>query len=119
MEAPPQEHAEEDDLPPWVTAFSDDSAVPAGADHIAGMPQAAPQQRAAVPAKAPYEYVINPVPELGWDGNWPALAAHLPLRGEAMIHIGGQRWFLRRFMGISPKIGVRGRDVPQETKGSS
>lgn len=47
------------------------------------MSQAAPQQRAAAPAKAPYEYVITPVPELGWDGNWPALAAHLPLRGVA------------------------------------
>lgn len=44
---------------------------------------------------------------------------HLPLHGEALIHIGGQRWYLRRFMGISPKIGVRGRDVPQETKGNS
>ncbi|WP_028104049.1 DNA polymerase III subunit gamma/tau [Pseudoduganella violaceinigra] len=81
--AAPQQHAEEDDLPPWVTAFSDDSAVPAGADHIGGMAQAAPQQRAAAAAKAPYEYVITPVPELGWDGNWPALAAHLPLRGVA------------------------------------
>ncbi len=80
--APPQQ-AQEDDLPPWVTDFSDDSAVPAGADHITGMAQAAPPQRAAAPAKAPYEYVITPVPELGWDGNWPALAAHLPLRGVA------------------------------------
>jgi len=83
MEAPPRQQAAEDDLPPWVTAFSDDSAVPAGADHISGMAQAAPAQRAAAPAKAPYEYVVTPVPELGWDGNWPALAAHLPLRGVA------------------------------------
>lgn len=81
--APVQQQAEEDDLPPWVTDFSEESAVPAGADHISGMAQAAPQQRAAAPAKAPYEYVITPVPELGWDGNWPALAAHLPLRGVA------------------------------------
>jgi len=81
--APVQQQAEEDDLPPWVTDFSEESAVPAGADHISGMPQSAPQQRAAAPAKAPYEYVITPVPELGWDGNWPALAAHLPLRGVA------------------------------------
>lgn len=81
--APVQQQAEEDDLPPWVTDFSEDSAMPAGADHISGMAQAAPQQRAAAPAKAPYEYVITPVPELGWDGNWPALAAHLPLRGVA------------------------------------
>ncbi|MGW8391454.1 DNA polymerase III subunit gamma/tau [Pseudoduganella sp. HUAS MS19] len=81
--APVTQQAEEDDLPPWVTDFSEDSAVPAGAEHISGMSQAAPQQRAAAPAKAPYEYVITPVPELGWDGNWPALAAHLPLRGVA------------------------------------
>ncbi|MTW09309.1 DNA polymerase III subunit gamma/tau [Pseudoduganella eburnea] len=81
--APVQQQAEEDDLPPWVTDFSEESAVPAGAEHLGGMPQAAPQQRAAAPAKAPYEYVITPVPELGWDGNWPALAAHLPLRGVA------------------------------------
>ena len=80
--APVQQQAEEDDLPPWVTDFSEDSAVPAGADHISGISQA-PQHRAAAPAKAPYEYVINPIPELGWDGNWPALAAHLPLRGVA------------------------------------
>ncbi|WP_090436938.1 DNA polymerase III subunit gamma/tau [Duganella sp. CF458] len=81
--APAQQHAEEDDLPPWVTDFSEDSALPAGADHISGMSPSAPQQRGAAPAKAPYEYVITPVPELGWDGNWPALAAHLPLRGVA------------------------------------
>ena len=86
--APAQQTVEEDDLPPWVTEFSEDSAMPAGADHIAGMSQAAPQQRAhggsaVPPAKAPYDYVITPVPELGWDGNWPALAAHLPLRGVA------------------------------------
>ncbi|XLZ72296.1 DNA polymerase III subunit gamma/tau [Massilia sp. SR12] len=85
MEAPPQQQAQDDDLPPWVTGFSEDSAVPAGADHIGGMTQHAPPQRAhgAAPAKAPYEYVITPVPELAWDGNWPALAAHLPLRGVA------------------------------------
>lgn len=29
------------------------------------------------------EYVITPCPELNWDGNWPALAAALPLRGVA------------------------------------
>jgi len=81
--SPVQQQSAEDDLPPWVTDFSEESAVPAGADHIGGMSQAAPQQRAAAPARAPYEYVINPVPELGWDGNWPALAAHLPLRGVA------------------------------------
>ncbi|MGB9989048.1 DNA polymerase III subunit gamma/tau [Pseudoduganella rhizocola] len=76
---------EEDDLPPWVTELSDDSATPAGAAHMDGeefpaAPVARPAQ-AKAPAKAPYEYVITPVPELNWDGNWPMLAAHLPLRG--------------------------------------
>jgi hypothetical protein len=41
---------------------------------------------------------------------------HLPLDGESTIHIGGQRWHLRRFLGISPKIGVRGSGVPPEAK---
>ncbi|MCE3263946.1 MAG: polymerase subunit gamma/tau [Pseudoduganella sp.] len=77
-----QPQAADDDLPPWVTGFSDESAVPAGAEHITGM-ASAPQQRSAAPVKAPYEYVITPVPELDWDGNWPLLAAHLPLRGVA------------------------------------
>lgn len=42
-----------------------------------------PARAAPAPAKAPYEYVITPVPELNWDGNWPAVAAALPLRGTA------------------------------------
>lgn len=41
---------------------------------------------------------------------------HLPLDGDATINIGGQRWFIRRFMGISPKIGVRGPNVSPENK---
>jgi DNA polymerase-3 subunit gamma/tau len=87
----------DDDLPPWVTEFSDDSAMPAGPGHVgmdagyAGQPASpaapapanVPQQRAAAQAKAPYEYVITPVPQLNWEGNWPLLAAHLPLRGVA------------------------------------
>jgi len=119
--AAPQARAaqqQDDDLPPWVTEFSDDSAMPAGASHVGGMddagyagrsapqpasaghpahgahathggqhahgaPAAAAQPRAAAAAKAPYEYVITPVPQLNWDGNWPLLAAHLPLRGVA------------------------------------
>ncbi|MBA5690304.1 DNA polymerase III subunit gamma/tau [Rugamonas apoptosis] len=88
----------EDDLPPWVTEFSDDTAVamngPADAGEMAAasapsgpggqQQQAAPSARPAPqPAKAPYAYVITPVPELNWDGNWPAVAAALPLRGVA------------------------------------
>jgi DNA polymerase-3 subunit gamma/tau len=38
---------------------------------------------ARAPAAAPHPYVVTPVPQIGWDGNWPALAATLPLRGVA------------------------------------
>ncbi|MDC8760838.1 DNA polymerase III subunit gamma/tau, partial [Janthinobacterium sp. hw3] len=85
LEAPPrplvQQQAEpDDDLPPWVTEFSDDSASAAV--------QAAPAE-AAAPAARPVPqvqrppYVVVPVPGLDWDGNWPAVAAVLPLRGVA------------------------------------
>lgn len=40
-------------------------------------------QRAAKQAAPGAPYVITPVPAIGWDGNWPALAASLPLRGVA------------------------------------
>ncbi|WP_373991291.1 DNA polymerase III subunit gamma/tau [Duganella sp. BuS-21] len=102
-QAKPQPVAAEDDLPPWVTEFSDDSAVAASSAHpyapepasqapmqAAAAPQAndphaiaMPARAAPAPSKAPYEYVIKPVPELNWDGNWPAVAAALPLRGTA------------------------------------
>ncbi|HEU5436058.1 MAG TPA: DNA polymerase III subunit gamma/tau [Telluria sp.] len=73
----------EDDGPPsWVTEFSDDSAVaPAAASAPAAPAAAAPAPRAPAVAKPPY--VITPVPAIEWDGNWPALAATLPLRGVA------------------------------------
>src|SRR5450830_381580 len=92
---PEQRVAEEDDLPPWVTEFSDDSAMPAARGETdqpvpaqapasaPAAPAAPPSTRQAQPAQAPYAYVITPVPELDWDGNWPLLAAHLPLRGVA------------------------------------
>ena len=115
-QAQPQAAAE-DDLPPWVTEFSDDSAMPAAGQADAA-PQAYSQQShgqqnhgqqnhgqqahgqpdsgqqaqqqptfaprpAPAPAKAPHAYVITPVSELDWDGNWPALSARLPLRGVA------------------------------------
>jgi DNA polymerase-3 subunit gamma/tau len=67
-----------DEPPSWVTEFSDDSAVAADAPAVAAPPAPA---RAAAPAKPPHAYVITPVPAIGWDGNWPALAASLPLRG--------------------------------------
>ena len=88
---PAQQQAnDEDDLPPWVTEFSDDSAVapassPAAqggyADEVPAF--VAPARAPVASAKAPHAYVITPVPELNWDGNWPAVAAALPLRGVA------------------------------------
>jgi DNA polymerase-3 subunit gamma/tau len=100
----------DDEPPSWVTEFSDDSAVsygaPAGmpepmsaqspAPSRASAPSQAPSSAhapspvaapvaAAAPVRAPAgpkpPYVITPVPAIGWDGNWPALAAGLPLRG--------------------------------------
>ncbi len=70
-----QQSAPEDDGPPdWVTEFSDDTAVAQDAPAVVAAPVRAP----AVPKPA---YVITPVPEIDWDGNWPALASVLPLRG--------------------------------------
>jgi len=68
----------EDDVPSWVTDFSDDTAVAAEAPAVV-VP--APQVRAS--ATPPHAYVVTPVPEIDWDGNWPALAGSLPLRGVA------------------------------------
>jgi DNA polymerase-3 subunit gamma/tau len=83
----------EDDLPPWVTEFSDDSAVAQTAPSHSSAPSAYADEAPAAPvvharpapapARAPHAYVITPVPELDWDGNWPAVAAALPLRGVA------------------------------------
>jgi len=82
-----QEHVNEqavaDDEPPsWVTEFSDDSAVAMDGPAVAAPPVAAPA-RVAASSAPPYAYVITPVPAIEWDGNWPALAASLPLRGVA------------------------------------
>jgi len=76
------EQAVADDEPPaWVTEFSDDSAVAAAAPVAEAPAVSAPPVRQAAPARAPHAYVITPVPAIGWDGNWPALAATLALRG--------------------------------------
>jgi DNA polymerase-3 subunit gamma/tau len=74
-----QAQVEDEDGPPsWVTEFSDDTALAADAPAAVAAPAAL---RAS--AKAPHAYVITPVPAIGWDGNWPGLAATLPLRGVA------------------------------------
>ena len=85
MRQPAQGQADEqavaDDEPPaWVTEFSDDSAVAMEAPAVQAPPAPA---RVAAPSAPPYAYVITPVPAIDWDGNWPALAASLPLRGVA------------------------------------
>ncbi|MGK5020676.1 DNA polymerase III subunit gamma/tau [Janthinobacterium sp. LB2P10] len=77
---------DDDDLPPWVTEFSDDSAsiaVSAPAAQSTEQPAVVMPQRAAKQAAPSGPYVITPVPGLDWDGNWPAVAAVLPLRGVA------------------------------------
>ncbi|KGF79743.1 DNA polymerase III subunit gamma/tau [Massilia sp. JS1662] len=90
MRQPAQGQADEqavaDDEPPaWVTEFSDDSAVAMDGPAVAASPVQAPPApaRVAAPSAPPYAYVITPVPAIEWDGNWPALAASLPLRGVA------------------------------------
>ncbi|CAN7488393.1 DNA polymerase III subunit gamma/tau [Massilia sp. LjRoot122] len=75
-----QQAQAEDEPPSWVTEFSDDTAVAADAPAVVTAP--APAQTRA-PAAPPHAYVVTPVPAIGWDGNWPALAAGLPLRGVA------------------------------------
>jgi len=72
--SPSQESGDDDGPPDWVTEFSDDTAVAQDAPATAAAP-------ARAPAVAPHAYVITPVPQIDWDGNWPALASVLPLRG--------------------------------------
>ena len=86
--APTDEQLEEGDAgeepPSWVTEFSDDTAVAQDAPAaLAPVTPAAPSYAARAPAAAKPVYVITPVPELSWDGNWPLLAAQLTLRGVA------------------------------------
>lgn len=74
----------EDEPPSWVTEFSDDTAVATGTAVTAEAPAVlAPAPAVRAPSAPPHAYVITPVPEIGWDGNWPQLAGSLPLRGVA------------------------------------
>ena len=88
--APKNDDSDDDGPPSWVTDFSDDTAVAQDAPEAAVAPApvaatvaVAGADAAAVraPAVARPPHVITPVPELSWDGNWPALASSLPLRG--------------------------------------
>lgn len=75
---------QDNDLPPWVTEFSDDAALaavppaPSAAEPVKPTPCVAP----APSVKAPVCVTVA-IAGLEWDGNWPALAALLPLRGIA------------------------------------
>jgi DNA polymerase-3 subunit gamma/tau len=47
---------------------------------VVAQPVSAAPVRAAEPARP---FVLHPIAELNWDGNWPVLAAALPVRGVA------------------------------------
>ena len=86
--APPQpalraQQSPEDDVPSWVTEFSDDTAVATVTTEAAPAVVVAPAAAVRAPRVAPHAYVVTPVPEIDWDGNWPVLAGSLPLRGVA------------------------------------
>jgi DNA polymerase-3 subunit gamma/tau len=84
-DAPPADAA-----PPWM---QDESSAepppydfPDGAEARGTMNEAAPQMPAAVaraPARPSTPFKAEPVPILNWDGDWPALAVSLPVRGVA------------------------------------
>jgi DNA polymerase-3 subunit gamma/tau len=81
MAAPDTDDSGMDEEPPsWATEFSDDTAVAQEAPAAVAAPVAAPVVTRA-PAAPREPYVITPVPGIDWDGNWPALAASLNLRG--------------------------------------
>lgn len=76
MEEEYQDVLTEEEPPSWVT-----DGMEGAAPQAESAPAPAARAKAAEPPPEPY--VITPVPELDWDGNWPALAASLPLRGVA------------------------------------
>ena len=71
----------DDEPPSWVTEFSDDTAVAQDTQAQAVVAPAQVARAPSAPTAPPHAYVVTPVPEIGWDGNWPALAGGLPLRG--------------------------------------
>ncbi|MBC7456339.1 MAG: DNA polymerase III subunit gamma/tau [Massilia sp.] len=83
VQAPAQDDDAGEEPPSWATDIFDDTAVAleASAAPAALTPSASAGGRATAAPRP--EYIITPVPELDWDGNWPALAAALPLRGVA------------------------------------
>ena len=80
----------EDNMPPMGEFPDDDQfeqAQKKTEPPLGAPPPAPPPARAAapIPTLAPpepvAEMVVTPVPELDWDGDWPVLAAQLPVRG--------------------------------------
>jgi hypothetical protein len=63
-----------------------------------------------VPETMHVEYLLTPEPS---NISHP----HLPHTGDAKVTIAGQPYYLRRFAGISPKLGLRGPQVPPEGGG--
>ncbi len=59
---------------PW-----EDAAPPVGGNDVS----VAPAQKKTIDPLSRADAVVVPVPELDWDGNWPVLAAALPVRGVA------------------------------------
>ena len=85
-----------DDIPPAAESETFDSARPPaqkktelnGADRVptvAAPPATAPASPSAKPVAetAPPPLILHALPALNWDGNWPLLAAALPVRGVA------------------------------------
>jgi DNA polymerase-3 subunit gamma/tau len=80
----------QDELPPWVVEFSDNTALPKQSSAPVSFPILVPvpvsvsvSGTIAAAAESAPPAVLVPVAGLGWDGNWPALASTLPLRGIA------------------------------------
>ncbi|MBC7490570.1 MAG: DNA polymerase III subunit gamma/tau, partial [Glaciimonas sp.] len=61
-------------------------------------------------------FIYQPDPSLDWDGNWPTLAAALPVRG--ITHQLAQQSELLRFDSSGPKLQIHLR-IPLETLRSS
>ncbi len=61
---------------------SSTEAPQSAAEPVQGVALGKPSAPVSEPVSAP-PFVKTPVPELAWDGDWPVLAASLPLRGIA------------------------------------
>jgi DNA polymerase III subunit gamma/tau len=76
-----------------------------------GIAAAEPQASAAVPQRAKPR-LATAVPELNWDGNWPALAAALPLRGVVQQLAQQSELMGIEFLGEAAQFHLR---IPLET----